>query len=348
MERFELAPVEKRFVFGRNIYSRTISELLMFAAYVDDFYSEGTWMNKPVIKTPHLPMDSLVIVTCGSQTQTVMNRLKSNGLDCIDYFSIHKYSKLLLPQLEFMEDFGLEFEKNIAQFYRARSLLKDDSSRNIFDKLIRFKLSQDLSYLVGFIENRSNQYFDLFFLDDFEIESFVDIGSFDGSNSIEFIKKYQNYNSVHVFEPEVSNYEKCIEVLDSFRDVKLYNLALGETSGKRRFSGKGDTGRISLEGAIEVPISTLDEIQFSENAKFYMKVDVEGHEKEVIAGGINFIRTRHPLIAIAAYHKVNDVWQIPNLVLSIRNDYEVYLRNYSETIYESILYFVPKLSDAKN
>lgn len=49
----------------------------------------------------------------------------------------------------------------------------------------------------------------------------------------------------------------------------------------------------------------------------------------------------HPKIAISVYHKSSDFRKIPEQILSIRSDYKIYLRHYTESIYETVMFFIP-------
>ena len=54
------------------------------------------------------------------------------------------------------------------------------------------------------------------------------------------------------------------------------------------------------------------------------------------------IKKYKPILAICIYHKAEDWYKIPEIVLSINSEYKVYLRHYMEGIFESVLYFIPK------
>ena len=71
-------------------------------------------------------------------------------------------------------------------------------------------------------------------------------------------------------------------------------------------------------------------------------MDLEGWENKALLGAKNHILQDHPKLAIAVYHSASDFWSIPQLVLGIRNDYDVYLRHYTQGWVESIMYFIPK------
>jgi hypothetical protein len=60
----------------------------------------------------------------------------------------------------------------------------------------------------------------------------------------------------------------------------------------------------------------------------FIKIDTEGFEKERIKGAEKTIKEFKPRLAIAAYHFPDDKKAIPELVLSIRDDYNYKYYNY--------------------
>jgi hypothetical protein len=72
-------------------------------------------------------------------------------------------------------------------------------------------------------------------------------------------------------------------------------------------------------------------------------MDIEGGESLAIIGATRIIREHHPRLALAVYHKPGDFWRIPKQVLEIYPDFKVYLRHYTESVYETIMFFIPTL-----
>ncbi len=57
------------------------------------------------------------------------------------------------------------------------------------------------------------------------------------------------------------------------------------------------------------------------------KMDIEGAEGSAIEGSKSIIKNYHPKLAISVYHKKDDFWKIPEQILSIRDDYKIFLRH---------------------
>ena len=83
----------------------------------------------------------------------------------------------------------------------------------------------------------------------------------------------------------------------------------------------------------------MDDIQLNpKNKIWYLSIDSEGYEKEIIKGSKKLIKNEKLNMAISVYHKIPDIWEIPLLINEFSINYKLYLRNYSGFVYETILY----------
>jgi len=69
-------------------------------------------------------------------------------------------------------------------------------------------------------------------------------------------------------------------------------------------------------------------------------MDIEGSELQALQGAINTIKKSRPKLAVSVYHKRSDIWDIPMFLLGIHPDYRFYLRTYSFTGNETVLYAI--------
>jgi hypothetical protein len=70
-------------------------------------------------------------------------------------------------------------------------------------------------------------------------------------------------------------------------------------------------------------------------------LDVEGSEEEAIIGAKNHIKTTSPILTIASYHRAHDLWRLPEVLKSINPNYKFFLRHYSQSIIDTIIYAIP-------
>jgi hypothetical protein len=71
-------------------------------------------------------------------------------------------------------------------------------------------------------------------------------------------------------------------------------------------------------------------------------MDIEGAELNALKGAERIIKEQKPKLAICIYHKPEDVWEIPNLLLDFVPDYKFYIRHctYSSFL-DTVLYALP-------
>ena len=96
--------------------------------------------------------------------------------------------------------------------------------------------------------------------------------------------------------------------------------------------------KLSEYGETKIEVHPLDEI----DEKFgFLKMDVEGAEEEVLRGANRIISTQKPIIAISIYHKRDDIWRLPKLILEMNEEYTFFLRHYIVGVIDTVLYAIP-------
>ena len=126
---------------------------------------------------------------------------------------------------------------------------------------------------------------------------FIDIGANKGKYTSLMIKKFNNIEC-HIFEPSSFNYKILIDLFKEFKNININQIALSSKTEKTKlYSNKEGSGwasltkrrldhfgeRFNLEEEIES--KRFDEYWSNINTTLdYVKIDVEGHEMEVLAG----------------------------------------------------------------
>lgn len=188
------------------------------------------------------------------------------------------------------------------------------------------------------------QYFDLPVLQEHRKahEVFVDGGCYDGENSRMFVKWADNSKkTIYAFEPDEKNFRTCQCILEEINDVPFALIPKGLWSKETAldFCAKANEGsRFAEGGGVHIPVTSLD-AAIDEKVTF-IKMDIEGAEYEALRGAENLIRRCKPKLAISIYHKVEDIWELPQLILSFHPEYTFYLRHYSLSSEETVLYAV--------
>lgn len=280
--------------------------------------------------------------------------------------------------------------ENLSNLMYLRSLLKDDYSRDEYDKLLiklfaidfmekkrachRFKVHEDTYWekiqqlekiiIIPEMENYGDWGDKVIFRESFAMDPYsykdictvepgdvvLDCGAYVGDTAYVFNERLGGDGLVFAFEPLPENYEKLknnIERMDYQDKIIPLNVGVSDKESTLSFAcnqNNHGASRIAPDGKIKVDVITIDSFVESEsrisNVNF-IKMDIEGAEVSAIKGAENVIRRFRPKMAICIYHKVEDHWQIPRLILSIDNRYEFYLRHHTENNTETVLFCVP-------
>lgn len=327
-----------KYILGRNIRASAVAAHVAIDGFIDDFAQEATFMGKPVLKTADVPLQAIVLITSICNPFSAQAAIAARNIEYIDYFSFFKYAGLSLPENEFQPDFTSEFNANREKYDRVYELLSDDVSRNQYETIINFRLNHDLTFLEGFTNREKEQYFEDFLNLQPAGEVFVDAGGFDGYTSTEFIKRCPQYGAIHLFEPQQDNLEIARRNLQAHPNVHVYPTGLYSEKASFNFEAGGSASRITQDGTHTIHVEALDRL--IQSPVTFIKMDIEGAELEAIKGAQHTIRQYKPKLAISAYHKKDDFWKIPELVLSIHNNYKVYFRHYMEGVTETVMFFI--------
>ena len=334
-----------KYIFGRNVYTRSVLDHIKVDGVIDDFTSEIVFQGVPILKTKDIEPNALVLIAAGGRPLSAKKQLDELGLQNLDYFSFLKYSGLSsLTPVVFNENFADDFRAQEANYEWIHGLLADETSRTIFRKLVSFRLNYDLHDLQGFSARESEQYFEDFLQLAPAGETFIDVGGFNGYNSLEFIKRCPEYSAIHLFEPEPENYLKCVEALQGRPNIYCHPHGLSDKKETLRLDPQGSGSKISATGSIRIDVDRLDDVLQDRFKPTLIKMDIEGAEMLAIEGAKRTITTYHPRLALCVYHNVGDFWRVPRKIFSLRNDYRVYLRHYTESIYETVMFFIPEKS----
>ena len=172
-------------------------------------------------------------------------------------------------------------------------------------------------------------------------KTFIDAGAYDGLDTVRFLDWVNDNNAdVILFEADKNNFEIVKNNLCNYLNICLYNEGLSDNTNKLSFvSGKGEMSNFSREGDEIIQMNYLDNI-ISNQKIGYIKMDIEGYEKEALSGAKKILSEQKPVLAISVYHKREDIWEIPKLILECNSNYKFYLRHYSLGVVDTVLYAV--------
>lgn len=244
-------------------------------------------------------------------------------------FEIAKKHKVVVPSVPAFGDilFDEEFaEKNKGSITNARNLLADDLSVKVFDNILEFYKTGELSLLNG-ITTDKDEAFSLLSLG--ENETYVDLGAYNGDTVDEFLH-YTNgkYKFITALEPNAKNYSKLQAHCSEMKNLELWQLGAYSHNTTLCFNNKaGRNSAIVNESNTKTPVAAVDTILCG-RAATYVKADVEGADFETILGMKNTLKMFKPKLNFSAYHRFEDIFRLPLLISGINPEYKIYLRHH--------------------
>lgn len=282
----------------------------------------------------------------GKRVEKVLSTANYNVIAFVDNNSMRQgYDVKGIPIIS-PEDF-MEFYKGNRNCILAIATLDAQNFKAIYAQVLLMGFPREWVYWQptylfvphGFF---GEQYFDLEFLEKDDEEVFIDGGCLDGTTSFQFINWCGgDYKKIYAFEPNKWDYEKCKKIFSETRDVELYNLGLWHQKSNLGFTEHEIRGssRIDEQGDIKIEVVGIDEVLKGERVTF-IKMDIEGSELEALKGAENTIKNFKPKLAISLYHKKEDLFEIPAYLLEIQPEYKFYIRHYTTTTDETVLYAI--------
>lgn len=189
----------------------------------------------------------------------------------------------------------------------------------------------------------TNQYFDEQVIKLSDEEIFVDGGGFTGDTCLEFIRHTNGkYKFIYGFEPELKNFEQALKNLESYPIVEFVPKGLWHQDDVQSFSSESSSSKIVNTGGYSIALTSLDSFFKQRPASewpTFIKLDIEGAEKQALIGAEQVIRRAHPKLAVCIYHKPEDIYELPRMLASM-GEYKFSLRHYSMTDVETVLYAI--------
>lgn len=180
---------------------------------------------------------------------------------------------------------------------------------------------------------RGNQYFDVFKPQEEEI--FIDAGSFNGYTSLDFLQWANKHcKKIYALEPLNDMYHAICEM--HIPKTEVLNYAAWNKKEKLHFVENSAGSSVDINGGVEVQGMDIDSTVKGKIT--FIKMDIEGSELKALEGARNTILNYHPRLAISIYHKPMDIIEIPAYILELVPDYKFYVRHYTSTMCETVLY----------
>lgn len=272
----------------------------------------------------------IVLLAFGSSLTDVMEK----------FYTIADHYELYAPDVPvcggelFDADFYLE---NQEKFNSVRELLADEKSKEVYDDLISYKLSGDISYLRHADTEKEDALREIL---SGGYTAYADLGAYNGDTVKETLAFYPTVKKITAFEPSAKTFAKLTAYTDTLEDIVIHALPLCAwdkretvilTDGSGRNTTIGGTVAGKTKNGAKIRTSecdALDNQNTYEGEQLLIKYDVEGAESEAITGSLRTILNNDTEMIVSLYHKSQDLFSLPLLVHEILPDHKLFLRKH--------------------
>ena len=221
--------------------------------------------------------------------------------------------------------------ENLPKLYQTYNWLGDDESKETFLCVLKGNLTGKFG---NYRYAKEPQYFLEGFLPG-EGDIAIDGGAFDGATARDFSKLGAK---VYAFEMDELNYKNCLPLAEKFGFV-IENYGLSDkisieeyavcASGSFKISAQNgnQSNGVAKKESRFVDLDTYCKMKKLPRVD-YIKLDIEGSELDMLHGAVNTIKNFRPKMAISTYHKIEDLYTLPQFIKSIREDYQFEFRHY--------------------
>jgi FkbM family methyltransferase len=270
----------------------------------------------------------------------------------------------MLDYLQAVRAFGLKTDirvgdwlkpivARIDEFLAVGERLADSLSVETLYSVLLYHLETDRDHLLTVNRPGDATYFRSGLFEMRERETYVDCGAFDGDSVQQFIRAAKGrFHAIHAFEPDPQNYPRLVDWLrresrySYAQRIHLHQKAVGSATGTIELTSTGDAGACvplarDVAAAPGVPRSVVDIVTLDEAIRepiSLLKLDVEGHEIEILRGALKHLQQDRPRLAICAYHLPGDLVDLPRFVEGLDAGFRIGLRHHSGSRYDTVLY----------
>ncbi len=296
----------------------------------DDFVRGQYFHGKKVLRLSEVAEkyeDFNILVSFGSSLPEVMGKIK----DIAAKYTLYAPDVPVAGENLFDAEF---FYNNEEKILRARSLFADERSREVYDELIRYKLDGKITHFEK--TDRAGGVFSPVLSGGYEV--YCDLGAYTGDTVAEALALYPEIKKIIAFEPSPKTFAKLEKnTAECPAEITLVNACAWHENGTATFTdgsgrnstlaGTGAQGGKTLSGAKikEVATAAPDTYMDFRGKPLLIKFDVEGAEREAIAGSEKAIANNLTELCVALYHRSEDIFELPLLVHELLPDHALFI-----------------------
>jgi FkbM family methyltransferase len=279
----------------------------------------------------------------------ISRKLKIESLEIVLLTPVEFYNSPLGKKVEishyWLENDSTLFHLNKTEIDRFRGLLYGEDSKELYDSILNYREFGLLANLPKPLPIEM-QYLALDLGTPPKNLRAIDAGACKGENLKPFIDAGLDFEAYYAFEPDALNLHALKDVLLELDldSVEIIQAAVWSRIEELSFSDLGDpSSGLNVNAASKVLAVDIDSFLMGRDDINFIKMDIEGAEKEALLGASKTLVSSLPHLAISVYHKPCDLWELGLLIEEIvPNKYKYHLRMYGHQTFDTILYAVPK------
>ena len=290
------------------------------------FFHGKTVLSYSAVKEKYGKENLIVLLSFATSRPEVLDIIHAVASEC----------ELYAPDVPAFGDtlFDLDFYlQNEEKFEEAYSLLCDEESKEIYEQIILYKLTDKLCHLEAAESDKDTVMRSL--LGAQSIRSYLDLGAYNGDTIRELLNYAPSLERVFAMEPDRRSFRKLTEYAQAVGERPLITATQAAAWSEDTTLHFGDEGNrnSSLSATGHATKETLvralsaDSLLDGESVD-YIKYDVEGAEREALIGTQKTIAAHRPRLLISCYHRSEDLFALPLQMARMRPDYRLFLRRY--------------------
>jgi len=355
------------YIFGAGIQGQVFLDVfqslgLPVSGFIDDYAHSHTQNDLSISRVASINNKSAVIyISVGLISPKIKAHLLSLGFENV--FDFTQSVQMHPAIIQAMKVHSLWYSDLPADMVdsdgiaRFRALLSDEKSQRLLDQIVAFRTDFGSEHYV--IPDNSTQYFphDIDVFASIDEVRFVDAGAFNGDTVTSLIQacahRHVPFDYAACFEPDPKNLHALKTKIAALRyndappRVFVYPTGLWHRSEVLEFSADQSASSCIADASSPQGLTksilglSIDDCLFNAAPNF-IKMDIEGAEKNALIGASQSITTYRPVLAICLYHRPRDLWEIPLFIHELVDDYDMHLRVYGDMLLETVLYCLPK------
>lgn len=335
-------------VYGFGGKGRFLAEFLAKHQHIDVMVYDGSPDRRQVARAAGFStLENVEAVVAGSrpvilaacQAQQEQHTLfRSNHLffqEAAAYFEV--------PHLAHSAaDFQSAVLQQVETTYRVYANLHA-ASRSKFLAVLQFRASSDPRFLQGARSSVADMWLDV--PRQFRRRSYatvLDVGAFDGDTLALFSSNLGCERGLAVeANPALHDSIRSVENVYA-RGIKTLEVAAWSRTTRLNFM-EVRQGMVQVIEDAEGPLAAARLDAFVDESVDYIKMDIEGAELPALQGCQNIVGTFGPDMAVAAYHRPDDLVEIPQCFAALGyrgTEFDLHFAHYSDCVDDSIFYLI--------